>query len=387
MRYSRAVSGIQEAISIKYNSLVYELQRQGKSVIVLSLGEAFFDLPLFSFDTLPAHKINHYSHSRGLHELREKVASYYENAHATSIDPASELIVTAGSKAAVQMAFMTILDPDDEVLVPEPGWVSYTEQIKLCGGQPIGVPLQASTFDFEDYITERTRAIVINTPHNPRGHVYSAAELSYLLELAERHDLWLLCDEAYSDFVTDGSFVSLGRIDPTKQRAVVFNSISKNFGLSGWRLGYVIARREFIDQFLKVNQHLITCPPTILSYYLAEHFEELLEITRPQIEAVVQKRAAVARLLDLKGLSYLPGNATFYFFVSIAPTLLSSEQFATRLLREHFVSVVPGIGYGRSCDGYVRVSIGTASLENIEQGLECIARLIRETSQSVRRAA
>ena len=379
-KISRTVAQSQEAMSIKFNTMVYELQQRGKKVIVMSLGEAFFDIPLFNMNDLPYPQVNHYSHSRGLPELREVLRKYFDSEYDVQFDDQTEIIITAGSKIAIHMALMAILDPGDEVIYSEPGWVSYPEQIKLCYGVPVGIPYEKGVRDYEEFVTPRTRAIIMNNPHNPRGCVFTENELRSLISLAEKYDLWLLCDEAYSDFLTDGSFVSIGRLDPQKRHAVIFNSMSKNFGISGWRIGYVIANAELIANILKVNQHLITCPATILEYYLARHFYDLLEITKPQMRDVVCKRNHLARYMDEIGLFYLPGAATFYFFVSISPSRLDSEEFCTRLLQEHLISVVPGAGYGKSCSSFVRVSVGTASLDDNKYGLRKIKELIEITS-------
>jgi aspartate aminotransferase/aminotransferase len=346
----------------------------------MSLGEAFFDIPLLPMDDLPYPAVNHYSNSRGIPELRQRLATYFADEYAVDFDPDSEILITAGSKAAIHMTLMSILNPGDEVLFSEPGWVSYPEQIKLCYGVPVSMPFDHAVSDYERHITERTRAIIVTSPHNPRGLVLSEGELRDLVELARKHDLWLLSDEAYSDFLLDGSFVSAGRLDPSKERVVIFNSMSKNFGISGWRLGYVIANRQLINRVLTVNQHLITCPATILEYYLAHHFDSLLEITKPQIRRVVEVREYLARYMSEIGLSALPGGATFYFFVSLGDSGLRSEEFATRLLYEQHISVVPGVGYGASCDSFVRVSIGTASLEENIRGVAAIKALIDATS-------
>jgi aspartate aminotransferase/aminotransferase len=250
------------------------------------------------------------------------------------VDSDHELLITAGSKAAIYMTFLSVLDPGDEVLIPEPAWVSYTEQVKLCHGKPVGIPHDFPLSRIEEMITPRTKAIVINTPHNPSGYVYKRAELEKLLALARQHNLWLMSDEAYSEFVLDDSFVSLGSLDREKTHSILFNSVSKNHGISGWRLGYVIAHPRLISQILKVNQHLVTCPATILEHYVATYFDEILEITAPQIRAVVEKRKQVERLLDEIGLDYMKGTGTFYFFVSTRPSKLGSEEFCTRFRRD-----------------------------------------------------
>lgn len=369
-----------QALSIKYNNVVYEMKARGEDVIVMSLGEAFFDIPLFRFDDLPFPDIYHYSHSRGTPELRGKLAAYYRDQYGVSADPASEVLVTAGSKIAIHMALMAILSPGDEVLIHEPAWVSYTEQVRLCHGVPVQVPYDQTVFDFPQHLTPRTRAIILNHPNNPRGSVYSEAELRFLHDLARERGLFLISDEAYSDFLDDAAFVSCGVFDPTRDHTIICNSMSKNYGMSGWRIGYVIARPDIIDTILIVNQHLVTCPPTILTLYLAKHFEAILAVTKPQILDVVRRRRDLGGYMDEIGLTRLPGDATFYFFVSIAPSRLGSDEFATRLLRDHHVSVVPGIGYGRSCDRFIRVSVGTESMERMRQALRAIKRVVDETS-------
>jgi len=378
--FSKVVANSEQAMSIKYNNVVYELKRKGVHVIVLSLGEAFFEIPLFPMDDLPYPQIYHYTHSRGIPELRDKVCEYYQRYHGVTVDPEKEIIVTAGSKAAIHFSMMSVLNPEDEVILHEPTWVSYPEQIKLCYAKPVLMPYTCAVNDYEKYLTDRSKLIVINNPHNPRGQVFSERELRYLVDLAKANGLYILADEAYSDFLVDERFYSLGLFDVGKHNIIICNSISKNFGISGWRLGYCITNEALTNQVLKVNQHLITCPAAILQYYIAKHYDKIIEITYPQIAAVVQKRKQVAELMDELGLSYLPGTATFYFFVSTAPSKLSSEEFCTRLLLEDHVSVVPGKGYGDSCDEFVRVSVGTEALEQIEEGLRKLKELIIKTS-------
>lgn len=369
-----------QALSIKYNNIVYEMKARGEDVVVLSLGEAFFDIPLYRFDDLAFPDVYHYSHSRGVPELRAKLAAYYGSEYGVAVDPAAEMLVTAGSKIAIHMTLMALVGPGDEVLIHEPAWVSYTEQVKLCHGVPVQVPYDQTVFDFPKHITPRTKAIIINQPNNPRGSLYSEVELTYLHELARERGLFLISDEAYSDFINDEQFISVGVHDPAKEHTIICNSMSKNYGMSGWRIGYVIARPDITDQILMINQHLVTCASTILLLYLARHFEEIIAITKPQIRDVVRRRRELSQFMDEIGLRRLPGDATFYFFVSIAPTTLTSDEFCTRLLREHGVSVVPGIGYGKSCDRFVRVSVGTETMDRTRAALRTMKALIDQTS-------
>lgn len=378
--HANYVDSIVQAMSIKYNNLVYDLKRQGTDIIVLSLGEAFFDIPLFPFDDLPYPGLYHYSHSRGIIDLRERLARYYADQYGVPVNPETEIIVTAGSKIAIHMSLMAILNPGDEVIIPEPAWVSYPEQVRLCHAVPIMVPYYEGISDIGKYVTKRTKAIVLNFPHNPRGRVLPREELEYLHSLARGNDLYLLSDEAYSDFLLDqDKFISSGLHDPAKEHTIICNSMSKNYGMSGWRIGYVISNADLMQQILKINQHLITCPATILEHYLVKHFDDVLAITKPQILEVVKKRKELATYMDSLGIRYLPGEATFYFFVSIEESCLSSEEFCTRLLMEHHISTVPGLGYGELCDHFIRVSVGTESMERTMYGIRTIKELIGRT--------
>ena len=379
--YSSRMDDIVEAISIKYNNIVYEKKASGEDVIVLSLGEAFFDIPLYPFDDLPFPEIYHYSHSRGILPLREKLSVYFNSEYDFDFNPENEIIITAGSKVAVHMSFMALLEPSDEVIILEPYWVSYTEQVKLCNANPVTVPLNTPIDEIQRYITPKTKCIVINTPNNPAGKIYTKEELETLLLIAQEHNIYLLSDEAYSDFVPENNqFISLGSIDSSLKNSIVCNSISKNYGISGWRLGYVISNEKLIFQILKINQHLITCPATILEYYIEKHFDDIIKITKPQIKTIVEFRARVASYMKSLGLSFSDGEAAWYFFLSISPTKLSSNEFSMRLLNEYNVCVVPGVGYGKTCDSYVRLAVGSESWERVKLGIDKIKELIIKTS-------
>ena len=369
-----------QALSIKYNNIVYEKQRTGEDIIVLSLGEAFFDIPLNSFEDLPFPNIFHYSHSRGIPELRERIAKYFSESYDVKFDYEKEIMITAGSKAAIHMSLMTVIDPGDEVIIHEPAWVSYPEQIKLCYGIPVQIPYNQTVFNFEEYITKKTKMIIVNNPQNPTGKVYNLEEMSHIYKLAQKYNLLVLSDEAYSDFVIDkNEFISFAELDTEKKNTIIINSLSKNFGMSGWRLGYMISNEELINQTLKINQHLITCPSTILEYYIEKYFEDILKITKPQIKKLIEKRNEIEEFLNLNSLKPLPGSSTFYFFISIEESNLSSEEFCTKLLNDYHVSTAPGIGYGKSCDKFIRVSVGSEDIRRIKRGIELIKELISNT--------
>ncbi|MBC2875376.1 pyridoxal phosphate-dependent aminotransferase [Streptomyces sp. TYQ1024] len=356
---------------------MYEMKEAGQDIITLSLGEAFFDIPIPTFEGFIGTDLHHYSHSRGLPELRQLLAKYYEIRFEVAVDPDHEVVITAGSKAAIYMALLAVLEPGDEAIIPEPFWLSYPAQVRLCKGTPVMISHKVSVFDLERYVTSRSRVVIINNPNNPTGRVYSRAELEFLHSMAVKHGLLLLVDEAYNEFVPDSTdFVSASSLDPDMEHTVTVNSMSKNYGISGWRIGYLLAHRRLVDELLKIQQHLVTCAPTILSTYLAGKFDQLLNITRPQIQQIVGLRNRAAGQLAAHGIPALPGSATFYLFASISGSRLTSSEFAAKLLRESAVSVVPGIGYGESCNRFIRISVGSESEERITRGLVAIRDLI-----------
>lgn len=377
--FNPAAEEIPEAMSIRFNQMVYDLKRAGREVTVLSLGEAFFDIPLFDMKALDYVKGYHYSESQGIPELREKIADYYHRQYGVQVDPVSELLISAGSKPLIFMSMLALVQSGEEVAVHEPCWLSYPHQARLCGARTRFIPYQVSADDFERYLTPRTRILVLNNPNNPAGRIYSSEELKRIYDLCLERSIYLLVDEAYSDFVLDGSFVSAGCLSEKKHYVIIVNSLSKNMGMSGWRIGYVIAHREVIQVILKINQHLITCAPTILLQYCARYFDDILLHTLPQVRAVVEKRARIARVLESLNLKAMPGSATFYFFVSLGNYPGTSLDFATQLLQEYAVSVVPGSAYGSSTDRYIRVSIGAESEERILAGLKSIVDLLKRS--------
>ncbi|HTD38574.1 MAG TPA: pyridoxal phosphate-dependent aminotransferase [Candidatus Limnocylindrales bacterium] len=379
MQISEKVRAIPQALSIYVNQLVYDARLKGEDVITLSLGEAFFDIPLFDFAKIDVVKGYHYSDSQGIPSLRRKIAEFYEREYSTHVDGASEIMITAGSKPAIYMAMQAVLNPGDEVAILEPAWLSYQEQVRLTGASVNFIRYDCPIAEIGDHLTPATRMLVINNPNNPAGRTYTREELEQLYAQCRPRGVYILIDEAYSDFVVDEEFWSLARIVPDKDGIIVANSLSKNFGMSGWRIGYLISNPGFIREVLKLNQHLITCAPTVLLYYLEHYFDDIIRVTLPQVRQVVEKRNRIGALMDRLGLVRMGGSATFYFFVSLEQFPRSGLEFALELLLDHAISVVPGSAYGESTERFIRVSIGTESEERIADALALIRDKIAGT--------
>lgn len=376
MQFSQRSKVLPGALSIYINEIVYSLKRRGNDIITLSLGEAFFDIPMFDFAKLDFVKGYHYSDSQGLPELREVIASFYQRQYGVDVDGLDEILVTAGSKIAIYMAILATVNRDEHVLIHEPAWLSYQEQVRLIDATPHFIPYDVPVFEFESWFTPMTRMLIINNPNNPSGRIYTGEELRSLVELCKKNRVWLLVDEAYSDFLRLGEFHSILEYDQSREVIIVANSLSKNLGMSGWRIGYLIANPNLIREVIKLNQHTITCAPTILQSYLVKYFDQIISITLPQAQDVIDKRERVAAKLKELGLSSLDGVATFYFFVSIGDFPANSLEFSLYLLLYHNISVAPGLAYGDSTDGFIRVSIGTESEERIADALAVIRNVL-----------
>ena len=376
MQLSDKVNAIPEALSVYMNNVVYAMKRRGDTIKVLSLGEAFFDIPMLPFEEIEFKKGYHYSESRGLPELRKIVAEYYKDKYCSPINQENEILISAGSKPLIYMAFQAVLNPGDEVLIHEPAWLSYPEEVKLANGVPKFIPYDCPVDKFEKYITEKTKMIVICNPNNPAGNMYKKEDLERLYSMCRPRGIYIMSDEAYSDFVVDDGFTSMVNVVPDKDGIIVVNSLSKNLGISGWRIGYVISTPDVIYNILKLNQHLITCPATLLSMYVAHYFNQIVEITLPQARKVVEKRKEVVDYMKSINLKPLDGSATFYIFMNVGDYKYSSMDLGLYLLTKYGISVVPGLAYGQSTERFIRIGVGAESIGVIKDCLSTIKYVI-----------
>ncbi len=374
--FSNRVERVPLALSIYINDIVYAQKRRGFDVTTLSLGEAFFDIPQFDFSKIDFVKGYHYSDSQGMPELRQKIIDFYRSQYKCVFEGIEEVLITAGSKAAIYLAILATVDAGQEVLIHEPAWLSYQEHVRLVDATPKFIPFDAPVEKFGEFITESTRLVIINNPNNPAGRLYTADELESLVECCSARNVWLLVDEAYSDYLEPDQFHSALDFDPERKTVIIANSLSKNMGMSGWRIGYLIANRDLICRVLKLNQHIITCAPTLLQAYLTKYFDQIIAITLPQARDIVNKRQRVAAMMDSLGIEYLSGSGTFYFFVSIGDFPASSQDLSLYLLLCHNVATVPGSAYGVSTERFLRVSIGAESDERIADALALLRSIL-----------
>ena len=369
MKPSNKALSIGPATSIEINETVYRLKSEGRNPITLSYGEApfYFDGSI-NFENTDFNAGAHYSDSRGVLNFREKLRDYYLTEYNVRLS-VDEFMVTAGSKIGSYIALQTMLNDGDGILLHEPSWVSYQEHAKLCNSSITFMPYSTTSKDFEKYFENKTKVLVLNNPNNPRGLLYTEQEIRDCAALCKKRDAFLLIDESYSDFIGEGNFFSVASLIHEFNNVVALNSISKNFGLSGWRVGYLISNQDFLEYAGRINRHLITCAPTILQNYLATNFDKLLNSTRGQLLDLMVKRKEVKKILDRLGIKYLPGDSTFYFFLDLREYSIEAKSFCLDLLQSDNVAIIPGNAYGNNLKDFLRISFGVESLERIEMGM------------------
>lgn len=362
-----------KAMSIYINELVYDLKSRGEHVTTLSLGEAFFKLPKPDFTKYEVDDLVHYTSSRGHPELLRVLSSVLNRMYSLRTTT-KNLMITAGSKIAIFMALLYAGSRGGKkVAIIEPAWLSYNEQVKLAGCVPEFFAKNSSIDSIISQLSDEFCAIILNNPNNPQGHRYGEDELDILVHHCKEKAITLIVDEAYSDFLmSDERFCSAARWINEYHKLIVVNSLSKNLGMSGFRIGYAISSDTTINQLIKFNQHLITCAPTILQVYVADNIEVILETTAPQIQDVMVKRTVAVEHAKQLILEPLEGGSTFYFLIKLPNLGHDNFEFCVKLLLHDKISIVPGIAYGESCTDFARVSIGTETIESITSALSVI---------------
>lgn len=322
-----------------------------------------------------------YTSNYGLLDLRYELARHLERRYGVDYDPQSELLITVGVSEAMDLAMRAILNPGDEVIIPEPTYVSYVPCTVLAGGTPISVPtnmadnFQLAPAELAARITPRTRAIVLGYPNNPTGAVMDRGKLLEIARLAEAHDLLVVSDEIYDRLVYGVEHVCFAALPGMRDRTILAGGLSKAYAMTGWRIGYAAAQQDIMEAMVKVHQYTIMCAPTAAQYAALEALKEGEVAVLEMLEEYDRRRRVIVKGLNEIGLECFEPRGAFYAFPSIRSTGLSSEEFAHRLLVEEKVAVVPGNAFGDCGEGHVRCCYAT-SLDNIERALERIGRFI-----------
>jgi len=324
-----------------------------------------------------------YTSNYGLLELRQALAQYLEARYGLFYDPRSELLITVGVSEAVDLALRAILDPGDEVLVPDPAYVSYGPCVTLAGGVHVPVPtgiehdFKLRPVDMEARITERTKAIVLGFPSNPTGATMSRKELEGVAEVACRHDLMVVSDEIYERLVYEGEHTCFPTLPEMRNRTILVGGFSKAYAMTGWRVGFAAARADVLEAMMKIHQYIMMCAPTPAQYAALEALRHGEADVAEMVADYDRRRRVMVKGLNDIGLTCFNPRGAFYAFPSIRITGLSSEEFAEKLLMEEKVAVVPGTAFGECGEGHVRCCYAT-SLAEIEEALVRMGRFVEK---------
>lgn len=357
-----------------------------KDVVRLEQGEPAFRTPRHIQDAAVAALragYTKYTEIDGLLELRKAIAHKLKMENGLDANPESEVIVTAGASEAVFTAMQAVLDPGDEALIPDPGYVSYERCVSLAGGVPVYYPLKPDRefrIDIEtmkERITHRTKLVLINSPGNPAGNVFTKNELSGVSDVCVDNDLIAIADEVYEKIVYDGNkHLSLGSFPGMEQRTITVNSFSKTYAMTGWRIGYAVASGQLADQVRKVHSTALICVDSLAQYGALAALSGPQDcVKRMLLEYQKRRKSLVTGLNKMNNVSCDMPQGAFFAFADISKLGIASRDLSLKLLREGKVSTIPGSGFGRMGEGRVRISF-TASPKDIEEGVRRISRVV-----------
>ena len=365
-----------------------ELEKEGNKMVYFQIGEPDFDTPKPIIEaTVEALKNNrtHYGPNRGTLEFRTLLTKVIADKTGLQYDPQTEVLVLVGGAEALNISIFGCINPGDEVIVFTPAFMNYASLIEMVGGVCVNVPLrkekglQIDPADVRARITPKTRMMIVNNPSNPTGVVYEESVLKELAELAVEHNLLVLSDEIYDEILYDGvTCRSIATFPGMKERTILMNGFSKAYAMTGWRLAYVAADARLIPNLLKIHQYETTCAPTFIQDGVTKAMlaPETTAAKNSMVEAFSRRRKILLDgLRAIPGLSFAEPKGAFYVLLDVSGTGLSGVDFATRLLEEKYVAVVPGIGFA-SEPGYVRISFALSE-DDIKLGLERIAEFVR----------
>ena len=364
----------------------FDVANEMEDVISLGVGEPDFDTPwrireegIFSLERGKTF----YTSNAGLKELRQEICSYLERKIHVAYDPIDETLITVGGSEAIDVGLRCMLDPGDEVLIPQPSYVSYLPCTVMADGVPVVVPLQyenefkLTVQDLEKYTTPRTKILIMPFPNNPTGSIMTKEDLEPVAEFVKEHDLYVMSDEIYSELTYKTEHVSIASFPGMRERTLVINGFSKGFAMTGWRLGYCCGPEPLIEQMTKLHQFAIMCAPTNSQYAAVEGLRNCGAEVEEMRKSYDQRRRFLMHEFARMGLECFEPFGAFYVFPSIQEFNMTSEEFATRLLNEEKVAVVPGTAFGECGEGFLRISYAY-SLEDLKEALGRVGNFIRK---------
>ncbi|MCD8133363.1 MAG: aminotransferase class I/II-fold pyridoxal phosphate-dependent enzyme [Clostridiales bacterium] len=379
---SKVITEIEPSGIRKFFDIVSEM----KDAISLGVGEPDFDTPWHIRDegiySLEKGR-TFYTSNAGLKELKTEITNYLARKYDLHYDCNTETLVTVGGSEAIDLAFRAMLDPGDEVLIPQPSYVSYLPCVRLAGGVPVPIELKEENQfrltreELAAAVTPRTKILVLPFPNNPTGAVMEKADLESLLDIIVGNDLYVLTDEIYAELTyTEAGHVSIASMPGMRDRTIYINGFSKAFAMTGWRLGYVCGPEVIIREMLKIHQFAIMCAPTTSQYAAVEALKNGDDDVAMMREAYNGRRRYLIHRFREMGLKCFEPYGAFYIFPCIQEFGMSSEEFAMRFLDEEKVAVVPGTAFGACGEGFLRISYAY-SLDALKEALDRLERFVR----------
>ncbi|MCQ9210340.1 aminotransferase class I/II-fold pyridoxal phosphate-dependent enzyme [Granulicatella seriolae] len=368
----------------------FEIASEIEDVISLGVGEPDFDTPWHVRDegiySLQKGQ-TFYTANAGLKELRQEICNYIYRKQGVLYDPTTEALVTVGGSEAIDLAMRALLNPGDEVIYTEPCYVSYLPCVVLSDGIPVSISLKEenqfrlTAQELEDAITPKTKIVVLSFPNNPTGAVMTRQDLEAIAQVIKEHNLIVISDEIYSELTySDTPHTSIVEIDGMRERTILINGFSKAFAMTGWRMGYALAPAAVMEQMIKIHQFTIMAAPTTSQYAGIDALRNSDEDVAIMRESYNQRRRYLLNRMEHLGLPCFEPFGAFYIFPNISEFGMTSEDFATKLIQEERVAVVPGTAFGESGEGFVRISYAY-SLDSLKKAIERVERFVNKLRQ------
>ena len=378
----------QRVVNLKPSGIrkFFDIVSEMKDAISLGVGEPDFDTPWFIRDegiySLEKGK-TFYTSNAGLKDLREEISNYINRTQGVTYCPDNEIVVTVGGSEAIDIGLRAVIDAGDEVIIPQPSYVSYEPCSILAGAKPVIINLQAQNEfrlqpqELLNDITDKTKVLILPYPNNPTGAIMERDDLEKIAQIVKEKEILVMSDEIYSELTYKEKHVSIASLDGMKERTILINGFSKAFSMTGWRLGFAAAPAPIVTQMLKIHQYGIMCSPTMSQYAAVTALKDCkkdIEYMRGEYD---MRRRLIVKGFNEMGLDCFEPEGAFYIFPSIRKTGLSSQEFCEQLIEKHRVAVVPGDAFGKCGEGYIRVSYAY-SLQHIKTALERIRLFLED---------
>ncbi len=362
----------------------FDIVSEMKDAISLGVGEPDFDTPWHIREegiyALERGK-TFYTSNAGLKDLRIEISNYLKRRFELNYNPDNEILVTVGGSEAIDIGLRAVINPGDEVIIPQPSYVSYEPCAILAGAKPVIIDLKAenefrlTSDELLTAITDKTKVLILPYPNNPTGAIMEREDLEKIAKIVKEKDILVMSDEIYSELTYKGKHVSIAELDGMKERTILINGFSKSYAMTGWRLGYACAPKELIQQMTKIHQFAIMCAPTTSQYAAVEALRFGDDDVAKMRQAYNQRRRFLMDAFNKMGLSCFEPYGAFYVFPCIKEFGMTSEEFATKFLQEEKVALVPGTAFGDCGEGFLRISYAY-SLENLKVAIGRLERFI-----------